>query len=587
MKTKQPRGLRHHITNSILAVSIILFAGHYNNASAQTIDIGPNQYAFQFTNNPNFGLFFNSTNSQYEFRNGSAAPVFAIGAANGQMRSNLTFGSGSDFLVDANRYAFRYSGDPDFGLYFNDTDSRYEFLNGGANPIFGFSALNGQMTTDLQFDGTASYLIAPNNYAMRSAANANIGLYFGASDYEFRNSSGVSVLNIDANTGEMVSTSSITASGGNSTEWTQAHGWGNHATAGYLNSEVDPQVGAMSTSLVPRWNGSSLVNGSITDAGSGITVAGASTFNNGVSVLGGFNNSTTSGGLTIGSGTTFTALDNNELQAYSGGAQGLLYLNFWGGDISLANNTMWVDRADERVGINTSTPDGKLSVVGDIDNTEDVINATVNYDGTADVRAVDAISTPADGYGYGVYSTGGYRGVYGVGAGGAYTGTVNGVRGFASGTAGTRIGVYGSASGGDNNWAMWSAGDHYVSGDLRIGNTSDVPGYRLSVDGNVICEELRVLISSSWPDYVFNDDYSLMNLNEVEEYIKENNHLPGMPSASEIDGGQGVDLGEMQRLTVEKVEELTLYLIEANKKMDELAKQNEALRQELNQLKND
>jgi hypothetical protein len=134
---------------------------------------------------------------------------------------------------------------------------------------------------------------------------------------------------------------------------------------------------------------------------------------------------------------------------------------------------------------------------------------------------------------------------------------------------------------------MFAQGDSYVSGDLRIGNQADVPGYRLSVDGNVICEEMRVLISSSWPDYVFNEDYALMNLNEVEEYIAENNHLPGMPSASEIDGGQGIDLGEMQRLTVEKVEELTLYLIEANKKMDELAKQNAALQQELNELKND
>jgi hypothetical protein len=95
------------------------------------------------------------------------------------------------------------------------------------------------------------------------------------------------------------------------------------------------------------------------------------------------------------------------------------------------------------------------------------------------------------------------------------------------------------------------------------------------------------LPSGSWPDYVFSDEYKLRSIDDLENYIDQENHLPGLPSASEIDNGQGFDVGEMQRLTVEKIEELTLYLIEANKKMEELAKQNEALRQEINELKND
>ncbi|MCZ4407638.1 hypothetical protein O3Q51_02375 [Cryomorphaceae bacterium 1068] len=580
MKTNLLRGHRHHIKNGIFAVALLLFSGLYNLANAQTINIGPNQYAFQFTGNPNFGLFFNSTNSQYEFRNGAASPIFAIGAANGDLRSNLSFSSGSDFLVGPDRYAFRYINQPNFGLYFNDTDSRYEFLNGGANPIFGFSALDGKMTTDLQFSPSASYIVAPNNYALRSAANANIGLYFGPSDYEFRNSAGTSVLNINANTGQMVSTSSITASGGNSAQWTSAFNWGDHAAAGYISSEVDPQVGVIANNRIPRWNGSSLISGSVTDAGSGITVAGNSVFNNSLRVGGGFNGSTSSSAFTVGSATTYTALDNNEIQAYTGGSQGLLYLNFWGGDINFANNTMWLDRADARLGLNTSTPTAKLDVQGETDNTEAVINATGNYNlGNSDVRAVNADAVIAPGYGYGVDASGGYRGVYGFGNGTTYTGTTTGVYGTASGSAGTRIGVYGSASGGTTNWAMYSAGNHYVSGDLRVGfgAINGATGFKVAVDGKMICEELKVQLSQDWPDYVFADDYSMMNLNELEEYIKTENHLPGVPSASEVEEADGIMLGEMQRVTVEKLEELTLYILELKKENDQLKERIEAL----------
>jgi hypothetical protein len=451
-------------------------------------------------------------------------------------------------------------------------------LNGGANPIFGFSALNGQMTTDLQFDPSSSYIVAPNNYALRSAANANIGLYFGATDYEFRNSAGVSTLNINANTGQMVSTSSITASGGNSGQWTSAFNWGNHASAGYLNSEVDPQVGAMSLSRVPRWNGSSLVNGSITDAGSGITVAGNSVFNNSLRVGGGFNGNASSTAFLVGSTTSYTALDNNELQAYSGGAAAQLYLNFWGGDINLANNTMWIDRVDERVGINTSTPTAKFEVEGETDNTEAVINAQGNYNlGNSDVRAVNADAVIAPGYGYGVDASGGYRGVYGFGNGTTYTGTTTGVYGTASGSAGTRIGVFGSASGGTTNWAMYASGNSYVSGDLRVGSINGATGFKVAVDGKVICEELKVQLSGDWPDYVFADDYSMMNLNDLEEFIKAENHLPGVPSAEEVEEANGIMLGEMQRVTVEKLEELTLYILELKKENDLLKERVEAL----------
>lgn len=520
MKTNLLRGHRRHTKIGLFAAALVLFSGLYNRAEAQTIDIGPNQYAFQFTGNPNFGLFFNSTNSQYEFRNGSASPIFAIGAAAGDLRTDLTFASGSDLLIGNDRYAFR------------------------------------------------------------AAANGNYGLFFSAAslEYQFRNNVGSPVFKIDASSGQLESSSSIIASGGNSNQWNQAHSWGNHASAGYLSSEVDPQVGAMSLNRTPRWNGSSLVNGSITDAGSGITVAGNSVFNNGLRVLGGSNSTVNSTALKVGNDVFFTAIDNNEIQAYASGDQGVLFLNFWGGDINVANNTMWVDREDERVGINTSAPISKLDVQGETTLTETIINAEGNYTGgNSDVRAVNGSSVIAPGYGYGVYGTGGYMGVRGFANSTTYTGTSYGVYGNASGSAGTRIGVYGFASGGTTNWATFAQGDSYVSGDLRIGNQADVPGFRLSVDGNVICEELKVQLSQDWPDYVFADDYSLMNLNDLEEYIKTENHLPGIPSAAEVEEDEGFMMGEMQRVTVEKLEELTLYILELKKENDQLKERIEAL----------
>ena len=116
-------------------------------------------------------------------------------------------------------------------------------------------------------------------------------------------------------------------------------------------------------------------------------------------------------------------------------------------------------------------------------------------------------------------------------------------------------------------------------GMVAIGTNEVISGYKLAVDGKVICEELRVKLSQNWPDYVFAEDYELMSLEEVEQSIKENGHLPGIPSAAEVEKEGGIEVGEMQRLMLEKMEEMTLHLIE-------LKKENEQLRKELQELKN-
>ena len=115
------------------------------------------------------------------------------------------------------------------------------------------------------------------------------------------------------------------------------------------------------------------------------------------------------------------------------------------------------------------------------------------------------------------------------------------------------------------------------SGGVGINTTTIPSGYKLAVDGKVMCEELRVQNSGSWPDYVFANSYDLMSLQDLESYINKHSHLPGIPSASEIEEDGGFGIGEMSNKLMEKVEELTLYLIDANKRIEQLENQLENL----------
>lgn len=103
---------------------------------------------------------------------------------------------------------------------------------------------------------------------------------------------------------------------------------------------------------------------------------------------------------------------------------------------------------------------------------------------------------------------------------------------------------------------------------IGVNTGASIPnGYLLAVDGKVIAEEVQVEISENWPDYVFTDDYQLMPLTELEESIIQHGHLPGIPSAKHIEK-EGIALGEMQVKMMEKIEELTLYIIAQQKEMN-------------------
>ncbi|WP_207513816.1 hypothetical protein [Longitalea luteola] len=99
----------------------------------------------------------------------------------------------------------------------------------------------------------------------------------------------------------------------------------------------------------------------------------------------------------------------------------------------------------------------------------------------------------------------------------------------------------------------------------------------LAVKGRVSAQKMLITQTGRWPDYVFTNEYKLPSLAEVEKFIKQNNHLPGIPSAAEVEQ-KGIDVGDSQAALLKKIEELTLYSIQQDKEL-------QALKQEMAELK--
>lgn len=142
----------------------------------------------------------------------------------------------------------------------------------------------------------------------------------------------------------------------------------------------------------------------------------------------------------------------------------------------------------------------------------------------------------------------------------------------ANNTQGSFIGQYD-----DTNFGIWGPGATGTwkflfdgnDGTLRIGTTQKATGYLVNVGGKVIAEEVRVQLRAAWPDYVFDSNYGLRSLNDLEAYINEHHHLPGIAAAKTIEK-EGLELGQMNKQLMEKVEELTLYVIQLKKEIDSL-----------------
>jgi len=114
------------------------------------------------------------------------------------------------------------------------------------------------------------------------------------------------------------------------------------------------------------------------------------------------------------------------------------------------------------------------------------------------------------------------------------------------------------------NTGKVAIGTQNTPNNVGSANTS---AYKLFVKGGILTEEVRV--RTGWADYVFADEYNLKPLSEVEAFIKENKHLPNVPSANTVEN-QGIELGNISKIQQEKIEELTLYTIDQQKQIDEL-----------------
>lgn len=205
-------------------------------------------------------------------------------------------------------------------------------------------------------------------------------------------------------------------------------------------------------------------------------------------------------------------------------------------------------------------------------------NFTVDSSGTTNYGIQGAVGGATTNYGCFFTSAGAASNNYGVRAAATGAGENHGGYFTAGGAGSTNYGLYASAFGATDNWAgYFDSGNVFAAGNVAIGSTTIATGYKLSVDGKIMCEELKVQASVDWPDFVFHENYDIMSLQELEKRIQEKGHLPGIPSAREV-ASEGISVGALQAKLLEKIELLTLYVIQQ-------AKENEDLKKEIAQLR--
>jgi|LSQX01.1.fsa_nt_gb hypothetical protein len=122
-----------------------------------------------------------------------------------------------------------------------------------------------------------------------------------------------------------------------------------------------------------------------------------------------------------------------------------------------------------------------------------------------------------------------------------------------------------------NSGATLFNGNGPVGIDVPMADIGKLAGAKLGVNGKILATEVEVKLFGNWPDFVFLKDYNLMPLNEVEQFINENGHLPNVPNEAQVKE-DGINLGQMNAVLLQKIEELTLHIIDLNKRIAELEK---------------
>jgi len=111
----------------------------------------------------------------------------------------------------------------------------------------------------------------------------------------------------------------------------------------------------------------------------------------------------------------------------------------------------------------------------------------------------------------------------------------------------------------------------YSSNDYRN------QGYKLAVNGGIVCEEVMVINDVPDADFVFEQDYNLISIHALETFVNKNKHLPNIPSAEQFKK-EGYKVGEMNEMLLQKIEKFSLYLIQLNKQVEALEKENRELK---------
>jgi sporulation protein YlmC with PRC-barrel domain len=241
--------------------------------------------------------------------------------------------------------------------------------------------------------------------------------------------------------------------------------------------------------------------------------------------------------------------------------------------IKTNNIERMIVKADGKVGIGTSNPSSLLDIKGTGNSSATSSLSISNSTASSILFVRDDVKI-----GVGTFSPEQMLSVNGgvnIDHSNSNNGTIDNALKFGGNNSGEGIGS--KRTQGSGQYAL----DFYTSyssrmtitndGKVGIGIDPSTTGgtYKLYVDGGIASREVKVMLGN-FPDYVFSDDFSLMSLKELEEFIKINKHLPEIPSAKEVEDKQGFEVGDMQLKLLKKIEELTLYIIQQQKEIDGL-----------------
>lgn len=219
------------------------------------------------------------------------------------------------------------------------------------------------------------------------------------------------------------------------------------------------------------------------------------------------------------------------------GGSGKVIINAAGSDTTI-NNIAWesmVFTPDGNLGIGTTAPDYKLHI-------ESSSEIKTNIHASNAVKSIYWSSNSLGSYGFGIDESGKGR-------------------------------IYSNINGYDNIISFTN------NGKVLIGEDTDLDGtHKLYVNGSIMTTEVNVAEVNNWSDFVFDKGYELLTLQEVENFIKQNGHLPDVPSEQEVKD-QGVNLVETDAILLQKIEELTLYMIQQQKLVQKQQQEIDALKE--------